>query len=132
MDHESYAIGPEIVANRLGVGPMGNGYGTDATVSPTPATSNDAVDLKYEEFFLSSWSVGDPSMVVDVPANVPNQYVSNPEQGSEITGPNEPNPLTGSWGNPRQFGDFKPLDGSRPTKAFYAQPNAAPGNPVWR
>ena len=28
----------------------------------------DAVDLKFEEFFLSSWAVGDPAMVVDVPA----------------------------------------------------------------
>ena len=48
-------IGSEILANRLGVGPMGN---------------KDAVDLKYEEFFLSSWSVGDPAMIVDYPANI--------------------------------------------------------------
>ena len=36
------------------VGPMGN---------------PDAVDLKYEEFFLSSWACGDPAMLVDGPAN---------------------------------------------------------------
>jgi manganese oxidase len=47
-------IGAEIVANRTGVGPMG---------------SADAVDLKFEEFFLGSWAVGDPAILVDVPAN---------------------------------------------------------------
>ncbi len=54
-------IGAEILANRLGVGPMGR---------------KDAVDLKFEEFFLSSWSCGDPAMVVDVPANTPNEAVT--------------------------------------------------------
>jgi hypothetical protein len=44
-------IGSEILANRLGVGPMAN--------CPT---------CKYEEFFLTSWAVGDPAMVVDIPA----------------------------------------------------------------
>jgi hypothetical protein len=47
-------IGAEILANRIGVGPMGQ-----------------CADCKFEEFFLSSWVVGDPAMVVDVPANVP-------------------------------------------------------------
>ncbi len=47
------AIGPEVIANRMGVGPMGNA---------------DAVNLKFEEFFLSSWAVGDPAMIVDVAA----------------------------------------------------------------
>ena len=46
--------GAEIVANRLGVGPMWN-----------------CPECKYEEFFLTSWAVGDPAMVVDVPANFP-------------------------------------------------------------
>jgi hypothetical protein len=45
-------IGPEILANRLGVGP-----------------ARDCVDCKFEEFFLSSWAGGDPAMIVDVPAN---------------------------------------------------------------
>ncbi|CAM2066037.1 hypothetical protein SCOR_11695 [Sulfidibacter corallicola] len=49
-------IGAQILANRLHVGPMG---------------SRDSVDTKFEEFFLSSWVGGDPSMVVDVPANTP-------------------------------------------------------------
>jgi hypothetical protein len=47
-------ISAEVLANRIGVGPMGG---------------KDAVDLKFEEFFLSSWSVGDPAMIVDPPAN---------------------------------------------------------------
>src|ERR1700752_1229126 len=45
-------IGAEILANRLGVGPMFN-----------------CTECKYEEFFLSSWTIGDPAQIVDVPAN---------------------------------------------------------------
>jgi len=44
--------GAEILANRLGVGPMFN-----------------CTECKYEEFFLSSWTVGDPAQIVDKPAN---------------------------------------------------------------
>jgi hypothetical protein len=44
--------GAEILANRLGVGPMFN-----------------CTECKFEEFFLSSWTVGDPAQIVDVPAN---------------------------------------------------------------
>jgi hypothetical protein len=50
-------IATEIMANRLGVGPQGY--------------NKDGVDLKFEEFFLSSWAVGDPAMLVDRPANSP-------------------------------------------------------------
>ena len=63
INYGSAAIGPEIMANRLGVGPMGN---------------KDAVDLKFEEFFLSAWAVGDPAMVVDHPANASNAMVGDP------------------------------------------------------
>jgi hypothetical protein len=45
------AIGPEVLANRLGVGPEA-----------------DCVECKFEEFFLSSWAVGDPAMLVDNPS----------------------------------------------------------------
>jgi hypothetical protein len=45
-------IGPEIVANRIGVGPEAA-----------------CVECKYEEFFLSSWAIGDPAIIVDVPAD---------------------------------------------------------------
>lgn len=66
-------IGAEVLANRLGVGPMGN---------------PDAVELKFEEFFLTSWAVGDPAMVVDIPANAQNQLVRDkPKQAND---PNQP------------------------------------------
>ncbi len=45
-------IASEILANRLGVGPM-----------------QDCTECKYEEFFLSAWAVGDPAMNVDKPAD---------------------------------------------------------------
>lgn len=46
------AIGPEVWANRIGIGPM-----------------EQCATCKFEEFFLSSWAVSDPAMVVDFPAN---------------------------------------------------------------
>jgi hypothetical protein len=52
INYGTGGIGAEIYANRIGVGPEAN-----------------CVDCKYEEFFLSSWAVGDPAMVVDLPAN---------------------------------------------------------------
>jgi hypothetical protein len=52
-------IGAEILANRLKDGPEGMGVGPQAK----------CVTCMYEEFFLSSWAVGDPAMVVDSPAN---------------------------------------------------------------
>jgi hypothetical protein len=52
INYGTGGIGSEILANRLGVGPQ--------------FACN---DCKYEEFFLTSWSLGDPALVVDVPAN---------------------------------------------------------------
>ena len=52
INYGSAGIGAEILANRLGVGPM-----------------FDCTECKYEEFFLSSWTVGDPAQLVDKPAN---------------------------------------------------------------
>ncbi|HEY1404324.1 MAG TPA: hypothetical protein VGB05_09375, partial [Pyrinomonadaceae bacterium] len=52
INYGTGGIGSEILANRLGVGPMA-----------------DCVDCLYEEFFLSSWTVGDPAQIVDNPAN---------------------------------------------------------------
>ena len=52
INYGSGGIGSEIIANRLGVGPMW-----------------DCAECKYEEFFLTSYTVGDPAMVVDIPAN---------------------------------------------------------------
>jgi hypothetical protein len=52
INYGTAGAGAEIIANRLGVGPMWN-----------------CTDCKYEEFFLTSWAIGDPAMPVDVPAN---------------------------------------------------------------
>ena len=54
INYGTGGIGAEILANRFELGPM-----------------RDCVECKYEEFFLSAWTVGDPAMVVDVPANAP-------------------------------------------------------------
>ncbi|HEY0157930.1 MAG TPA: copper oxidase [Thermoanaerobaculia bacterium] len=54
INYGSGGIGAEILANRFGLGPM-----------------NSCADCRFEEFFLSSWTVGDPAMVVDYPANAP-------------------------------------------------------------
>ena len=43
---------------------------------------HDCATCQFEEFFLSSWAVGDPAMVVDVPANA-----INPATGKVRTGP---------------------------------------------
>ena len=52
INYGSGGIGTEIISNRLGVGPM-----------------HDCLGCAYEEFFLTSFTVGDPAMLVDVPAN---------------------------------------------------------------
>jgi hypothetical protein len=52
INYGTGGIGAEILANRLGVGPMAN-----------------CTECKYEDFFLSAWAVGDPAQIVDVPAN---------------------------------------------------------------
>ena len=52
MNYGMAGIGSEIIANRLNTGPMKN-----------------CPSCKYEEFFLASWAVGDPAMVVDRPAS---------------------------------------------------------------
>jgi hypothetical protein len=54
INYGTGGIGAEILANRFGVGPMAG-----------------CTECKYEDFFLSAWAVGDPAMIVDVPANAP-------------------------------------------------------------
>ncbi len=95
INYGSAGIGAEVLASRLGVGPMG---------------AKESVDLKFEEFFLSSWACGDPAMVVDVPANAPNQTVTDPATGSQ-----QINSLITN-GNAAAF---KPLSGKKATKAYY-------------
>jgi len=53
INYGSAGIGAEIVANRLGVGPM-----------------HDCLSCAYEEFFLTAHVIGDPAMLVDIPANL--------------------------------------------------------------
>jgi len=62
INYGTGGIGTEILANRLNVGPnAGNGG------------QSNCVECKFEEFFLSAWAVGDPSMIVDYPADWPNK-----------------------------------------------------------
>jgi hypothetical protein len=60
INYGTGGIAAEVYANRVGVGPMG-----------------DCVDCKFEEFFLSAWSVADPAMLVDTPANASLQATCN-------------------------------------------------------
>lgn len=52
INYGSGGIGSEMIANRAHVGPM-----------------HDCLGCSAEEFFLTSHAVGDPAMVVDIPAN---------------------------------------------------------------
>ena len=64
INYGTGGIGAEVLANRFNVGPM-----------------HDCPECLYEEFFLSSWTVGDPAMIVDVPAN------TRDSNGNLIQGP---------------------------------------------
>lgn len=97
INYGSGGIGAEILANRLRVGPMHN-----------------CAECKFEEFFLSSWSVGDPAMVVDRPANAP--------CGPETTSPNNlgQNPNLPLFVDQLRDGTpCTPLPNAKATKAFF-------------
>ncbi|HEX8353690.1 MAG TPA: hypothetical protein VF611_12365, partial [Pyrinomonadaceae bacterium] len=68
INYGTGGIGAEILANRLGVGPMGN-----------------CPECLYEEFFLSAWAVGDPAMIVDVPANTVDPQTNQLKLGPKAT-----------------------------------------------
>jgi len=73
INYGTGGIGAEILANRLEVGPV-----------------HECVECLYEEFFLTAWAVGDPSMIVDVPANYPcDQSTLDPDPSTGIS-PCEP------------------------------------------
>jgi len=68
INYGTGGIGAEVLGNRFGVGPMW-----------------DCNECKYEEFFLSSWAVGDPAMVVDVPADHDGNGDGKPDPGRKAT-----------------------------------------------
>nr|MBP6824102.1 hypothetical protein [Acidobacteriota bacterium] len=112
INYGASGIGAEVVASRMGVGPMGG---------------KDSVDLKFEEFFLSSWANGDPAMVVDRPANAPNQIVTAPTNGLKNTNEQYFNAINHTVPGPNgttvpapQIPQFQPTGGGpKATKAFY-------------
>ena len=57
INYGATGIGSEILANRLGVGPQGG-----------------CVECRFEEFFLSSWAVGDPAMLVSKPDGLKSEH----------------------------------------------------------
>ena len=63
INYGSAGVGSEVIANRLGVGPM-----------------HDCLGCVDEEFFLTSYAVGDPAMLVDIPANVGLEGLRRPAQ----------------------------------------------------
>jgi len=86
INYGTGGIGSEILANRLQVGPM-----------------HECTNCLYEEFFLSAWAVGDPAMVVDIPANAPCDDEDVIESG-DVEG---------------ELGYCPPKKGPKATKAFY-------------
>ncbi|HSD45488.1 MAG TPA: hypothetical protein VLB87_02665, partial [Pyrinomonadaceae bacterium] len=77
-------VGAEILANRLGVGPMFN-----------------CTECKFEEFFLSSWTIGDPAQIVDVPANTTNalgQLITG-RKATKVLYPDDPSNVHHSYIN---------------------------------
>lgn len=74
----------EILANRIGVGPM-----------------KDCTECKYEEFFLSSWTVGDPAMVVNSPAtncvNADGQRIAGCQPATVAKYPDDPSNVYHSY-----------------------------------
>jgi hypothetical protein len=78
INYGSGGVGSEIIANRMRVGPM-----------------HDCLDCAYEEFFLTAFTVGDPAVLVDTPANI----------GLENIGPGQAPPAA--------------AQGPKATKAFY-------------
>jgi len=97
INYGTGGVGAEVLANRLGVGPMW-----------------DCVDCKFEEFFLTSWAVGDPAMVVDVPANAP-CMVSTSDPNSVSSDPNFEPDVDGL----RHGAPCAPTPGPKAKKAFY-------------
>ncbi len=87
INYGTGGIGAEIIANRIGVGP-----------------ERECVECKYEEFFLSSWVVGDPAILVDVPANADLDGDGAPDPGAKAQAalyPDDPSNVHHSYVNDR-------------------------------
>ncbi|MDH3570008.1 MAG: hypothetical protein OER89_07460, partial [Gemmatimonadota bacterium] len=84
INYGTGGIGSEIIANRLGLGPE--------------AECN---ECKYEEFFLTSWALGDPAMVTDVLANAsdPNPVIGDPIVATVALYPDDPSNVYHSYLN---------------------------------
>jgi hypothetical protein len=108
INYGTGGIGAEIVGNRFGVGPMGS-----------------CIDCKFEEFFLSAWTVGDPAMVVDTPANsntAANHNADAPCTTSQLQSGSPPCVPNKGTTNPPNFPQNTPysLTGAvKATKVFY-------------
>jgi hypothetical protein len=86
-------IAPTILANRIGTGP-----------------ALECPECKFEEFFLSSWAIGDPALVVDIPANAP----CTEAELEKLTVAFDDDPLHFNPTNP-----CVTTTGKKATKAFY-------------
>ncbi|HYH83193.1 MAG TPA: multicopper oxidase domain-containing protein [Longimicrobium sp.] len=88
INYGSAGIGAEILANRFGLGPMGK-----------------CNDCKFEEFFLSSWAVGDPAMVLNNPAaaafDPANPGASSLHPNAKVLYPDDPSNVFHSYLNDR-------------------------------
>lgn len=85
INYGTAGAGAEILATRKKVGP-----------------TRDCVECQMEEYFLSSWAVGDPAMVVDKPANM--QVPGMPFAGQSATKvlyPDDPSNVYHSYLNDR-------------------------------
>lgn len=85
INYGTAGAGAEVLANRKKLGPVKN-----------------CVDCQMEEYFLSSWAVGDPSMVVDRPANM--QAKGMPFEGKaaeKVYYPDDPSNVYHSYLNDR-------------------------------
>jgi hypothetical protein len=89
INYGSGGIGSEIIANRLHAGVM-----------------HDCTDCAYEEFFLSSQTVGDPALLVNFPANTGIEQCDP----KNILSPNCWRQFTDAAGNP--IGANPPIEGN--------------------
>ncbi len=85
INYGTSGAGAEVLANRKGLGPVKN-----------------CKECQMEEFFLSSWVVGDPAMIVDKPANMqaPGQAFAG-QAASRVYFPDDPSNVYHSYLNDR-------------------------------